>query len=107
MTIPTHLKSFICLETHSILLTDKHNWNIFLKSPTHFIILNRLNEECVTHKWVVRDAIEYVYTVRNAGKSEGKACASGCVIEQYAVCPGGTPHMKGVRMLVGNFELDP
>ena len=21
--------------------------------------------------------------------------------------PGGTPHMKGVRMLVGNFELNP
>ena len=33
------------------------------------------------------------------------------VIEQYAVCSkgggGGTPHMKGGEMLVGNFELNP
>ena len=30
------------------------------------------------------------------------------VIEQYAVCPrGGTPDMKGMGMLVGNFELNP
>ena len=24
-----------------------------------------------------------------------------------AIIPGGTPHMKGVGMLVGNFELNP
>ena len=32
------------------------------------------------------------------------------VIEQCAVSPGGgggTPHMKAVGMLVGNFELNP
>ena len=25
----------------------------------------------------------------------------------YLLSPGGTPHMKGVAMLVGNFELNP
>ena len=34
------------------------------------------------------------------------------VIEQYAVCPGEggggrAPDMKGMGMLVGNFELNP
>ena len=63
----------------------------------------------VTRKWVVRDAIEYVYTVRKTGKSEGEpSTIVADVIEQYAVCPGGGgAHMKGLGMLVGNFELNP
>ena len=33
-------------------------------------------------------------------------------VSSFAACakpfnPGGTPHMKGVGMLVGNFELNP
>ena len=38
----------------------------------------------------------------------------GLVLSQENACnitpketPGGTPHMKGVGMLVGNFELNP
>ena len=27
--------------------------------------------------------------------------------KQEPITPGGTPHMKGVGMLVGNFELNP
>ena len=30
-----------------------------------------------------------------------------CLSFQPPIYPGGTPHMKGVRMLVGNFELNP
>ena len=26
---------------------------------------------------------------------------------RHRLTPGGTPHMKGVGMLVGNFELNP
>ena len=44
----------------------------------------------VTRKWVVRDAIEYVYTVRKTGKSEGEpSTIVADVIEQYAFARGG------------------
>ena len=62
---------------------------------------------------MVRDAIEYVYTVRNAGKSEGAPSASGCCNRTVRGLPGGGggggrgPDMKGMGMLVGNFELNP
>ena len=38
---------------------------------------------------MVRDAIEYVYTVRNAGKSEGAPSASGCCNRTVRGLPGG------------------
>ena len=31
----------------------------------------------------------------------------GSLVEIYCYPGGGTPHMKGVGMLVGNFELNP
>ena len=37
----------------------------------------------------MRDAIEYVYTVRNAGKSEGAPSASGCCNRIVRGLPGG------------------
>ena len=53
------------------------------------------------------DSLEDVYNKDPREVNRGDLIAETAVIPCIVLFPGGIPHMKGVGMLVGNFELNP
>ena len=106
LEIPIDSSCLILCQTQS----DNSRWLPYKKSPfsggvaCSWIIIDLTRDTCPLFLCLRIDKTKAMYTY--VCMMGGQVCAPHHT-NVRKIFPGGTPHMKGVGMLVGNFKLNP